>query len=551
MRDGTAKLVLLAGGLLTLAACYGFSDTDGDPSGNVGSSALCTPGVHSVSAAPLRRMTQSEYDNTVRDLLGDTTHPARSFPPDQILGVFANNATTLTVPPLLALSYAQAAEALSATALKTPTKYLACDAAKGDDTCAKTFITTFGKKAYRRPLTPADVDGLFAIFTTNKTGNNAVFLDGITAVMETILQSAPFLYRAEYGDATKREPNAVVPLTSWEMASRLSYFLWGSMPDDVLLQAAEKGELATTDQIAAQTKRMLLDPKARDAVHEFYEQLLGVHGLESANKDTNLYPEMNAAMRDSMVAETDAFVDWVMWGSDHRVQTLFTAPVSFLDPNTAKLYGLPAPSGTGPQKVDLDPKKRAGILTQPSVLATFGKPDQSSPVLRGRFVREHFFCQPVNPPPADVNNTPPPVTPNTTTRERMEQHVKDPKCASCHSQMDPIGFGLENYDTIGRYRDNDQGKPVDASGKVVNTDVDGEFVGGVALAAKLGQSTVVQRCMATQWIRYGIGRADAKDDSCTVAHAQDVLKATNGDLMELLVDITQSDVFRYRPEVKP
>ena len=549
MQARTRKLGVLLGATLTLAACYGFSDA-GDVT-NGGKTSACAPGVHAVGAAPVRRLTQAEYDNTVRDLLGDTTHPARTFPPDQIVGVFANNATALTVPPLLALSYAQAAEALVATALATPAKFLACDPAKGDDGCAKTFITTFGKKAYRRPLTGAETDALFAIYTANKTGTGATFLDGITAAMETMLQSAPFLYRAEYGDATKREANAVVPLTSWEMASRLSYFLWGSMPDDVLLAAAEKGELATVEQTSAQARRMLTDGKAKDAVHEFYEQWLGVHGLENANKDATIYPEMNADLRASMTAETDAFVDWVMWGSDHRVETLLTAPVSFLDVNTAKLYGVPAPSGVGPQLVNLDPTKRAGVVTQPSVLATLAKPNQSSPVLRGRFVREHFFCQPVNPPPADVNNTPPAVTPGTTTRERMEQHTKDARCAGCHSQMDPIGFGFENYDGIGKFRDTDQGKPVNASGKVVNTDVDGDFVGGVELAKKLGQSAIVRDCIATQWFRYGIGRADTKDDACSIGTAQAALSSTNGDLVELLVVITQSDTFRFRPEVKP
>lgn len=548
MQARTRKLGVLLGAALTLAACYGFG---GEEAQNGGTTSACVPGVHAVGAAPVRRLTQAEYDNTVRDLLGDTTHPARTFPPDQIVGVFANSATSLTVPPLLALSYAQAAESLAATALKTPANFLACAPASGDDGCARTFIATFGKKAYRRPLTGAEADALFAIYTTNKTGTGATFLDGIAAAMETMLQSAPFLYRAEYGDATRREANAVVPLTSWEMASRLSYFLWGSMPDDALLGAAEKGELATPEQTTAQARRMLADPKAKGAIHEFYEQWLGVHGLENANKDTAIYPEMNADLRASMTAETDAFVDWVMWGSDRRVETLLTAPVSFLDANTSKLYGVPAPSGVGPQLVNLDPAKRAGVITQPSVLATLAKPNQSSPVLRGRFIREHFFCQPVNPPPGDVNNTPPEITPGTTTRERMEQHVKEPRCASCHSQMDPLGFGLENYDGIGKFRDTDQGKPVNASGQVLNTDVDGDFVGGVELAKKLGQSAVVRNCIATQWFRYGIGRADTKDDACSIGTAQASLASTNGDLMELLVVIIQSDTFRFRPEVKP
>ncbi|CAN5687997.1 DUF1588 domain-containing protein [soil metagenome] len=551
MQGRTRRLGVLLTATLTLAACYGFPGDDGDSNTAGGTAPLCTPGLHSVGPSPVRRLTQSEYDNTVRDLLGDTTHPAQTFPPDQVVGVFSNNANALTVPPLLALSYAQAAEALTATALKTKATLVPCDLAKGDDGCAKSFIATFGKKAYRRTLAQAESDALFTIFTTNKTGTGATFTDGITAVMETILQSAPFLYRAEYGDATKREANAVVPLTSNEMASRLSYFLWGSMPDDALLAAADKGELATAEQIADQAKRMLADPKAKDAIHEFYEQWLGIHGLDNANKDTAIYPLMSGALRASMTAETDAFVDWVMWGSDHRVETLLTAPLSFLDANTAKVYGVAAPTGTGPQLVNLDPQQRAGVLTQPSVLATLAKPNQSSPVLRGRFVREHFLCQPVNPPPADVNNTPPPVTPGTTTRQRMAQHTKDPKCASCHSQMDPIGFGLENYDGIGAFRTTDQGLPVDSSGELLNTDVNGKFVGGVELAKKLGQSALVRDCLATQWFRYGIGRAETKEDSCAIGTAKDALSTTNGDLMQLLIVITQSDTFRFRSEVKP
>lgn len=544
----SALLVSAAlGGAVFGAGCVG-NIGDGDAT-DQGKSPLCkaTP---QPGEAPLRRLTRYEYDNTLRDLLGDVTAPGESFPPDQKIGAFSNTATALTVPPLLAQGYESAAEELAKTAIANPSKLLPCDpVAAGEDACAQQFIATFGKKAFRRPLTDDEKAGLFALYQTNRAG--ADFTNGIQAVLEAFLQSAPFLYRAEDGVVSKINAG-VVPLSSYEMASRLSYFIWGSMPDDTLFAAADSDALTTPEQIATQARRMLQDPKAKPAVEEFYSEWLEVATLGGVAKDAATYPDFTPSLRSSMQAETKAFVDWVMFDGDGRLETMLTAPVSFLNAELAHAYGISGITGTALQMVQLDPKTRAGVLTQPSILATLGKPDRSSPVLRGRFIREQLFCQTIpNPPPALVI-VPPKVTPGVSTRESFSAHSSDPACSGCHSLMDPIGFGFESYDGMGEYRTVDQGRPVDSSGKLDVTDIDGTFDGAVDLAGKLTQSQEVRDCVVTQWFRFAFGRGETPEDACSLDTTKRVFSSSNHDMRELMVALTQTDAFRYRPaQVQP
>jgi hypothetical protein len=545
----TSALALATLAPAIFAACYSGDGTPVDPNAThdpTGAAACATP---SPGAAPLRRLTQSQYDNTVRDLLGDTTHPASGFPPDPTNGEFSN-ATSLTVSPLLAQGYQTAAEALAATAIANKASLLPCDpkAAAGEDACAKQFVEKLGRRAYRRPLTPDEVTALVALYAANKQGGT--FDEGIQAVVEAMLQSAPFIYRVEFGAIDKAQGN-VVPLTAYEMASRLSYFLWNSMPDDALFTAADQNALATPEQITAQARRMIADPKAHDTTKDFFDQWLKLKSLANVSKDAATYADWNDGLRSSMLAETRAFLDWVMWGSDGKVDTLLTSSVSFVDANTAKLYGVPAPQGSGLAKVTLDPSQRAGILTQPSILTIIAKPNQSSPVLRGKFVRERFLCQPLPPPPPDLVIVPPEVKPGATTRQRFAEHDKNPMCAGCHKMMDPIGFGFEHYDGVGKWRTVDQNLPVDATGALSDSDVDGAFDGAPALAAKLAQSKWVKDCIATEWFRYAFGRGETADDKCSLTAAKGSFSGAQYDMRELLVALTVTDAFRYRPEVKP
>lgn len=509
-------------------------------------SAQCT--TPSPGAAPLRRLTQSEYNNTVRDLLGDTTHPANQFPPDQQVGDFTNTAVALTVPPLLAQAYQTAAEQLAATALSTQAKLVPCALASGTDACAQSFIQTFGKQAYRRPLTTNEQAALFTLYQSNEVG--ATFANGVQAVIEAVLQSADFLYRVEFG-ATAQAQGSVLPLTPYEMASRLSYFLWDSMPDTTLFAAADASELSTKDQLATQARRLLQSPNAHPAIRQFFLEWLTENELSTVSKSATVYPAFTGTLHSSMQNETQAFLDWVMWTSDHRLPTLLTSPVSFLNSELAAVYGVSGITGTALQQAQLDPTQRAGVLTQLSMMTLLGKPDRSSPVLRGKFIRDELLCEQIPPPPQNLVITPPMVTPGVSTREAFVMHEAVAACKSCHALMDPIGFGFENYDGMGKFRTVDQGQPVDSTGTLSDTDVDGPFNNAIDLIKRLAGSQQVSDCFATEWFRYAFGRGESTDDACSLQSLKGAFTSSQLDIQELLVAVTQTDAFRFRPEVTP
>lgn len=499
-------------------------------------------------AAPLRRLTQLEYRNTVRDLLGVEPPSSLEFPVDGRAGGFDNNATVLSVSPLLAEKYLEAAEALAPAALARNPTLVPCDpAALGEQACARQFIESFGRRAYRRQLTPAEIERLTRAFTAGRHGGS--FQDGVQLVIETALQSPAFLYRFELGGAAAAGQK-LVRLSQHELATRLSYFLWGSMPSDELLADADAGQLDTTERVAARARLMLDDVRARRAVAEFYRQWLGVSDIATLEKDTTAYPEFTPALRSSMAGELPAFVEHVIWSADRRLTTLLTAPVGFVDGPLAALYGVEASGAATTSQVALDPEQRAGILTQAAVLAVHALPNQSSPVARGKFVRERLLCQHPAPPPPDLDVTPPEVDPDLSTRERFAQHTESPQCAGCHELMDPLGFAFESYDTLGRYRATEGGKPIDTSGWISgSTDVDGPFQNARQLASRLAQSQQVQACVAKQWFRYAFGRHEGPADACSLAQLEADFATSEGDLHELLVSLTRTEAFLHRRPV--
>jgi hypothetical protein len=286
-------------------------------------------------------------------------------------------------------------------------------------------------------------------------------------------------------------------------------------------------------------------------VEEFYSQWLTLTAVAGTAKDPATYPAYTPSLQASMQKETLAFVDWVMWESDARLQTLLTSTTSFLNEELATAYGVQGVSGTGLQKVDMDPKQRSGLVTQLALMSVLGKPDRSSPVLRGKFVRERLLCQTIAPPPQNIVITPPVIQPGETTRDAFSQHDKQEPCHSCHTLMDPIGFGFENYDGMGKWRDLDQGKPVDPSGTLTGSDVDGTFNGAVDLMKKLATSHEVADCAAIEWFRYAFGRGDTPDDACSMQSLKTTFAGANFDIRELLVALTQTDAFRYRQKVTP
>ncbi|MBK7864901.1 MAG: DUF1592 domain-containing protein [Archangiaceae bacterium] len=500
--------------------------------------------------APLRRLTRAEYDHTVRDLLKETAVPSQGFLQDGRLGLFANNAGA-PISDLSLHQYFDAAEAL-ATAATTSTRLTAllpCTPSSGEAACARKLIEQLAPRAYRRPLSSAELDGLFAIYSTARTDRARTFAQGLALVIEALLISPHFLNHIEQGDPTRLSPDGKsVALTGYEIASRLSYFLWNTMPDDALLAAAGLGQLDTPEGIATQARRMVaLTAVSHPAQLDFYRQWLELNKLPELEKNTALYPAYTPALRTEMGQESDAFISEVLWKDDAKLSTLLTAKYTFVGSGLAKLYGLPAVTGTALQKVPLDGIKRGGLLTHASMLALRAHADQTSPVHRGLLIRERFLCTEMPPPPPDVMAAPPTPSPGMTTRERYAAHSSDPYCRSCHMLMDPIGLGFEHFDPIGAWRDTENGKPIDATGAINSAgEVTGTFDGAIALEQKLASSSRVQSCVTEQSLAYAVGHPIAGDESCSVQSLAKTFGDTGGDLNALLVSVVQSDAFRYR-----
>lgn len=510
----------------------------GEDSSGVGVS--CEDGP-AVGRTPLRRLTRDEYNNTVRDLLHIDARPADKFLPDEKVGPFFSNAVA-PVTELIVGDYMDAGEELAKTAVDLPDLLPCAPETDGEDACAATFIDSFGARAFRRPLQPHERQRLLDLYTASKADGG--FKNGIRLVVQAMLQSPHFLYHVEFGDGGD---DRVAPLTGHELASRLSYFLWASMPDDELFTAAESGLLATPEELRAQALRMLDDPKSEAAIANFHVQWLGVDKLQYIDKDELLFPLWSDALRDAMVAETGKFANYVLREGDASLKTLLTADFSFPEGPLFELYGLPAPEGQDPAvPVALDPAQRSGLLTHASVLATHAHTNQSSPVHRGVMVRENLFCEDLPPPPMDVDNTAPDPAPGLTTRERFAEHTANEKCAACHKLIDGVGFGFEAYGPLGEFRSIDNGLPVDASGELVGSDIDGPFVGVPELASKLVESEMVRKCVSTQWFRFAFGRMETLVDKCARDDIHAAFAASNYNVRELLLAIVTADSFRYR-----
>jgi hypothetical protein len=508
---------------LLLAGCVS-SISDGPSPGQ------CESGAVQPGASPVRRMTRFEYNNTVRDLLGDTTEPARDFGAEEEALGFNNNAANLVTTSALADKYMRAAEGIAERATADLAALLPCDPMLDENACARQFIDTFLRRAFRRPVTVAEGDAFFELY---RAGRMEDFRTGIAMVIEAALQSPAFLYRLEFGVSVG---GTIAPLDGWEMASRLSYFLWGTMPDEALMAAAESGSLVTAEGVAAEARRLLADPKARVAVGEFHRQWLDYDRIASVGKDAILFPEYSAAIGQLMADETRQFLEHAVFDGAGTLAAILTAPSAFVDATLAAFYG---------------PGERRGILTQGTLLAMNAHSNQTSPVHRGKLVREQFLCDLMPPPPPEVMITIPEPDPDSTARERFAQHSENPACSGCHQLMDPIGFGFENYDGVGRYRVEENDVAIDASGELTDSDIDGAFDGVDELSAKLATSAEVRSCYARQWFRYAYGRGETTEDACAIADLDATFSGSDGDVVELLVALTQTDAFRYRKVGSP
>jgi hypothetical protein len=526
---------LLAAALLVPVACGGGggTTTTGAP--------LCAadPG-----PAPLRRITRFEYGRTIADLTGVEPSVAETLPPDEETMDFDDIATAYSVSGLHAARYLDVAEqagaALAADSARM-TALAGCDPSGGDAACVAAFVPAFGRRAWRRALGADEQAAMLQLYADTATPGAT---DGLAAVIAAMLQAPQFLYRPEPALAGATTPQ---PLEGPALATRLAYLLTGAGPDETLLAAAEAGTLATESGLLAETDRLLAGDRAADLFVHFASEWWEVESIAGVDKNRSLYRTWTDATPGALAQETQMFLADA-WRRGPTLATLLTAPVTFADSALASTYGLPAPGGAGYQRIALDPARAAGMLTQGSFLAVHAKADQTSPVLRGKFVRAQLFCTPPKPPPPTIVVSPPVVDPTLPTRERFAQHTADPLCASCHLFMDPIGFAFEHYDAAGRWRDTDADIPVDATGTLASTDVDAPLDGVPSLAARLAQSAEVASCAATQWFRYAFGRSEqTTGDTCAIAALAGALTGPNGDFKQMVRQTVRMAAFRQRP----
>jgi hypothetical protein len=495
-----------------------------------------------VGLTKLRRLTRSEFNHTVRDLIGIDTSPANLISPDERVGPFDSNATA-PITELLVQQHGEVAAGLARSAMARMSEIAPCDLA-ADAACPAQFVASFGLKAFRRPLEPAEQEAYVGLY---RLGSERGAESGFRLVLEAMLQSPSFLYHADVGQLGTPSLEPVL-LTPFELASRLSYFLWDTMPDDALFELAQTGALSEGDVLEEQVRRMLDDPRAAEAIPNFHLQWLGIRDMEGVTKAEEYFPNFSPELVQAMIDETARFTDYVIRRGDGLLSSLFTASYSIIDGPMLELYGVEPQEGHTPgEPIELDPSERSGILTQAAFLATHAHHDQTSPVHRGLFVRENILCQTIPPPPPDVIPTPPPPTPGTTVRERISLHQSEASCSGCHRMMDNIGLGFESYDASGVYRSEEASRPVDDTGELIGTGdatLDGPFDGAIDLSRKLGESQVVQQCVTQQWFRFGLGRSSSNDDACSLQHMQEQFVASGGNVRELIVSLATSDAFR-------
>lgn len=509
----------------------GTDDGDGKPTLTVGGQEL-TP-----LPARIRRLTNAEYNASVQALLGTTASPADEFPPDARQHGFTLNEAQ-RVDPVLARALDASARELAQAARPNFASLAPCDdGSSGAEACAEGFIESFATRAYRRPLTDEDREALLTLYRAGAEGGT--YEDGIELLIRGILQSPGFLYLTEIGDGTSTEP--LIPLTSWELASALSYIITGGPPDDALLAAAANGDLETEEGRAAEARRLFETEAGRARAVRVVREWLGIDRINATAKDANVYPEF-AGARDSMAEETNAFVREVLAATPGSVEDLLGATWTVVDENLAQLYGL---SGSG--RLDTD---RVGLLNQAAFLSVYAHAHETAPVLRGTALLRRITCVDIQlPTNLSVQIVPPVPDPTKTTRERFDIHAQDPGCASCHRSIDPLGFSFELFDGMGMHREFEGDNPVDSSTEInLGLDFDGPYANSNELAVAMAQSAAIRECFGRQVFRSAAGEGH---DSKLFEKSFEVLWSmippdAQGVLIENLIAYIQSPLFSLR-----
>lgn len=497
----------------------------------------------------VRRLTHSQYNNTVRDLLGDESQPANGFPKEDFIHGFKNQLEGQNISPLQAEAYGQAAERLARSAFRGgDPRGLIVDkpSSPSDRSAALSFVERFGLRAFRRPLANDESEKYVELFLhgSQQAGH---FNAGAQLVVEAMLQSPNFLFRVQRRGQPEYE--------QFEIASRLSYLLWDTMPDAEMLQAAADGRYASVAQVEARARRMLQDPRAAIALDEFLAQWLRFDRVLEATRDRRRFREFNSEVAAAMTEETRQLFRHLVW-NDQNFMEFFTADYTFLSTSLAEVYGLPAPPTEFARVEYPFDSGRSGVLGHGSFLVATSKPAETSPTARGLFVRNHFLAQEVAPPPPGVNSVLPEITEDQpmTNRQRLDVHLNSEACASCHRLIDPIGFGFEQYNAIGAYqakmalrfgsRESPLTKELDLDTTAYIQGIrDSEFSSPKELGRLLAASETCQRCIVKHYFRYAFGREETAADQPILEDAFRQFRDSEFRFRELIVALVTSDLF--------
>lgn len=507
-----------------------------------------------------RRLNRQEYDNTIRDLLGVDSNPAKVFPVDDSGYGFDNIGDVLTLSPVLMEKYLSAAEAIvdaaitreldppesSDNAAVEPTErfLFVCGHERGDHRrgCSNTILRQLATKAYRRPVTKKELRDLKGLYSMVRRDGGSME-DGIRLATEAILVSPNFLFRVE-GNLDGDSADALRYVDDFELASRLSYFMWSSMPDEELYALALEGRLRDPDILEKQIDRMIADDKAWELVSNFAGQWLELRNLDLAYRSRDLYPEFKRDLRNAMKQESYLFFDSV-FRENLSILNFLDSDFTFVNETLAEHYGIEGIKGEEHQRITIEGDERGGVLTQGAVLTITSYPTRTSPVLRGSWVMQNILGTEPPPPPEDI----PPLEDDPrklegTIREQFEQHRADPGCASCHSRIDPLGFGLENYDAIGAWRTTEREHPVDSSGTMPTGET---FEGSSELKQiLLRDPELFVRCFTEKMLTYALGRGVEDFDRPVVAAIEEKLIEDEYRFHTLIREIIFSVPFQMR-----